>query len=68
MILGGPLGKTKYYVIRVECQVRGNLHILSFLQIINALIFFENTTESFTEWLDQMISAERPDEDSANYV
>ena len=28
--LDGPLGKTKYYVIRVEFQVRGTPHVYSF--------------------------------------
>ena len=59
IILDVPLGKTKYHIIRVELQVRGTPHIHSFLRIVN-----EKTTESYAEWLDQMISAELPDEDS----
>ena len=62
--LDGPLGKTKYYVTRVEFQVRGSLHIHSFLWIVNAPILSEKTTESYTECLDQMISVELLDEDS----
>ena len=63
IILDVPLSQTKYYVIRVEFQVRGSPHIYSFLWIVNAPILSEKTTESYTEWLDQMISAELPDED-----
>ena len=32
--------------------------------IVNAPILSEKTIESYTEWLDQIISAELPDEDS----
>ena len=64
IILKGPLGKTNYYVIRVEFQVRGSPHIHSFLWIVNAHVLSDNTIESYTEWLDQMISAELPDEDA----
>ena len=55
IILDGPLGKTKFCVIRVEFQVRVCPHIHSFLWIVNAPILSEKTTESNTEWLDQMI-------------
>ena len=30
-VTNGPLGKTKYYAIRVEFQVRGSPHIHSFI-------------------------------------
>ena len=36
IILDGPLGKTKYYFIKVEFPVRGSPHIYSFLWILNA--------------------------------
>ena len=36
IVLDGPLGKTQYYAIRVEFQVRGSPHIHSFIWILNA--------------------------------
>ena len=36
IVLDGLVGKTHYYTIRVEFQVRGNLHIHSFNWILNA--------------------------------
>ena len=36
LILAGPLGKTKYYALRIEFQEKGNPHIHSFIQIFNA--------------------------------
>ena len=50
IILDGPLGKTKYYVIRVEFQVRGSPHIHSFLWIVNVPVLSVKTIESYTEW------------------
>ena len=35
-VLDGPLGKTQYYAIQVEFQVRGSPHIHSFIWILNA--------------------------------
>ena len=49
IILDGALVKTKYYVIRVEFQVRGSPHIHSFLWTVNASILSEKTIESYTE-------------------
>ena len=36
IILDSPLGKVTYYATRVEFQVRGSLHIHSFLWVLNA--------------------------------
>ena len=36
IILGGPLGKTKYYAIRIEFQERGSPHVHLFIWIFNA--------------------------------
>ena len=58
IILDGPLGKTNYYVIRVEFQVRGSPHIHSFIWIVNSPTLY--TIDSYIEWLDKMISAELP--------
>ena len=49
IILDGPLGKTKYYVIRVIFQAKSNPHTHSFLWIVNALILSEKTIESLDQ-------------------
>ena len=36
IILDGPLGKTKYYAIRIEFQEMGSPHVHSFIWILNA--------------------------------
>ena len=36
IILNGPFGKTNYYAIRVEFQVRGSPHVQSFKWILNS--------------------------------
>ena len=36
IVLDGPLGKTQYYAIRVEFQVRGSPNIRCFIWILNA--------------------------------
>ena len=61
--LDGPLNKRKYYVIRVEFQVRSSPNIHFFLWIVNVPILPENNNESYTKWLDKMISEEFLDED-----
>ena len=35
ILLDGPLGKTKYYVLRVEFQERGSPHVHAFIWILN---------------------------------
>ena len=36
IIIDGPLGKTKYYAMRIEFQERGSPHVHSFVWILNA--------------------------------
>ena len=64
IFLDAPLSKAKCYVIRIEFQVSGSQNIHSFLWIVNAPILSEKTIEFYTEWLDQMISAELQDKSS----
>ena len=54
------MGKTNYYVIRVEFQVRGSRHIHSFICNANSPTLTLYTVDSYIEWLDKMISAELP--------
>ena len=51
----GSLGKTIYYAIRVEFQLRGSPHIHSFLWILNApRLSKENKTE-YCVFVDSII-------------
>ena len=42
-IIDGPLGKVKYYAIRVEFQFTGSPHIDSFLWVIGAPVLTKDT-------------------------
>ena len=62
IVINGPLGKTKYYVIRVEFQVRGSPHIHSFLWMVNAPSLTKSNKEEYIEYVDNIIHAILPDE------
>ena len=53
IVLDGPLGKVKYYVIRVKFQFRGSPHIHSFLWIVNAPVITKDTMYQFKIFIDQ---------------
>ncbi|XP_066912801.1 uncharacterized protein [Clytia hemisphaerica] len=55
IVLDGPLGKTTYYAIRVEFQVRGSPHIHSFLWILNAPTLTPETKSEYVEFVDKII-------------
>ena len=61
IVLNGPLGKTKYYAIRVEFQVRGSPHIHSFIWILNAPKLNIVCKEEYIQWVDSIILADMPD-------
>ena len=48
-VLDGPLGKTQYYAIQVEFQVRGSPHIHPFIWILNA--------PKFAKWIDEIVAS-----------
>ena len=54
IILDGPLGKTKYYAIRIEFKERGSPHVHSFLWIFNALNI-ENEA-AYIEFIEKTIN------------
>ena len=60
IVLDGPLGKTSYYVIRVEFQVRGSPRIYSFIWILNAPKLSKETKDEYIQWVDSIIRADRP--------
>ena len=61
VIIDGPLGKTMYYAIRVEFQLRGSPHIHCLLWILNAPILSEQNIPEFKNFVDTTIKVEIPD-------
>ena len=60
IILDGPLGKTKYYAIRIEFQERGSPLVHLFIWIFNA----PNTENeaAYIEFIEKTINAQLPDQ------
>ena len=65
-IIDGPLGKSKYYTIRVEFQMRGSPHIQSFIWIVNAPKLSSENIDEYTVWLDGLIKADLPNPETDN--
>ena len=61
IIIDGPLGKTQYYAIRVEFQVRGSPHVHAFLWTKNVPALTDEDKESYIRHVDQNVSAVLPD-------
>ena len=61
IVLNGPLGRVKYYSIRVEFQVRGSPHIHSFLWILNAPVLNKDNIQEYITFVDGIIKANVPD-------
>ena len=61
IVLDGPLGKTQYYAIRVEFQVRGSPHIHSFIWILNAPKLTKVNIDDYRKWVDSVIRSDLPD-------
>ena len=61
IVINGPFGKVKYHAIRVEFQVRGSLHIHSFLWIVNAPILSKDNVVEYTQFIDGIVKAFVPD-------
>ena len=61
IILNGPLGKTNYYAICVEIQIRGSPHIHSFIWILNSSKLTKTNIEEYTSWVDNTICTDLPD-------
>ena len=51
------MGKTKYYAIRVEFQVRGSPHVHCFLWLANAPVLTSNNKEEYVAFVDQIVHA-----------
>ena len=61
IVLDGPLGKTQYYAIRVEFQVRGSPHTHSFIWILNAPKLAKINIDDYRKWVDSVIRSDLPD-------
>ena len=61
IVLNGPLGKTSYYAIRVEFQLRGSPHIHSFVWIQNAPTLTNDNIEEYKAFIDGIVKADLPD-------
>ena len=61
IVLDGPLGKTQYYAIRVEFQVRGSPHIHSFIWVLNAPKLEKVNIDDYRKWVDSVIRSDLPD-------
>ena len=61
IIIDAPLGKTKYYAIRVEFQVCGSPHVHSFLWVVNAPVLNSDNKEEYAPFVDQIVHAFFPD-------
>ena len=64
IIIDGPLGKVKYYAIRVEFQFRGSPHIHSFLWVIGAPVLTKDTKNEYLQYIDHIVKAQLPDIDA----
>ena len=59
IILDGPLGKTKYYAIRIEFQKKDSPHVHSFIWIFNAPNIEDEA--AYIEFIEKTINAQLPD-------
>ena len=60
-VLDGRLGKTQYFAIRVECQVRRSPHIHSFIWILNAPNLTKVNIDDYRKWVDSVIRSDLSD-------
>ena len=61
IVTDGPIGKTKYYAIHTEFQVRGSPHIHCFLWIWNAPALSESTVDDdYVAFVDKIVHAFLP--------
>ena len=61
IVLDGPLGKTQYYAIRVEFQVRGSPHIHSFILILDAPKLTNVNIDDYRKWVESGIRSDLPE-------
>ena len=59
IIIDGPLGKTKYYAIRIKFQERGSPYVHSFIWILNAPTIQNEAT--YIMFIERTINAQLSD-------
>ena len=64
IILDDSLGKTNYYAIHVQFQVRGSPHVHSFIWILNTPKLSKFNIEECANWVDMVIRTDLPDPSS----
>ena len=60
IVLDGPLGKVKYHAIWIEFQVRGSLHVHSFLWVLDAPILSKDNIDEYVLFVDSIVKATLP--------
>ena len=68
LIGSGPLGKVKYYAVRVEFQFRVSPHIHSFLWISNAPTLSEKSLDDYVDCLDSVVCGNLPSEEEDSHL
>ena len=68
LIVSGPLGKVKYYAIRVGFQFRGLPHIYSFTWILNAITLSEKSLDDYVDFLDSVECGNLPLEEEDSHL
>ena len=61
IILDDLLGRTNYYAISVEFEVRGSPHFNLFKWILNSPELTKSNIEEYTSWIDNIIRTELSD-------
>ena len=65
IVADGSFGKSKYYAIRVEFQVRGSPHLHWFLWVANAPVLTSKSKEEYVAFVDQIVHAFLSDRDDS---
>ena len=63
-----PLGKVKYYAIRVEFEFCGSTDIYSFLWVLNPARLTENTINEIVDFLDSAVCGNLPSEQEESHL
>ena len=61
IVVDGPLGKIKYYAIRIIKYYADSPHVHRFLWVANAPVLTSNNKEEYVAFVDQIVRAFLPD-------
>ena len=62
ILIDGPIGKTQFYAVRVEFQVRGSPHVHAFLWTKDVPTLASESKDAYIQHIDSKISAQLPAE------